>query len=296
MGNLMHGCMQNKQETRRIRGQGATGHCGFLAQKGDLGMKRAPLQWLSLTCAAAALAVGCAARTPAPRPAPVTPIGQAGLIPNTAGYTTGDADACAVALGNAGGAGEVTANGILIGNVALVGLPTVDSLPITPPGGVPAAPGAPAGPRPAPAGSLAESQNTRAAPNPAAPLAPRGQRFADGGAFDRTGTPGAVGRGGTAERTPPRTGGTVPAPVPGVAVLPVPGAATAPAGPNLEAVERIRRSCPAVAEIRVVTDAADRARLAEIAMAVRKGQPVTRYMEAIGRISRGASASAGRTR
>jgi hypothetical protein len=247
-------------------------------------MKHTTKQWLVSAAAAAVLATGCAGR-PAPRPAPRTPIGQAGLIPNTAGSTTGDADACAIALGNAvagmtagwtgtapgpnatavtpggpaagptgnlagtpGATGypgtmagygaarhEVTANGVLIGNVALVALPTVDNLPITPgPGTAGMTPGV---------------------------ATPR--------AFTTPGVGPAV-----------RPGG-------------ITGPAAAPAGTETDAISRIRAACTKVTEIRVVHDAGDRARLATVTMAIRKGTPITTFLDDLVRINRRAATAGG---
>jgi hypothetical protein len=109
-------------------------------------MDRSVLKWVGLTAAVACLGVGCAAR------APRTPMNQpnpsyAGLGVQLPGSTTGDLDACATALGNVSAAGPtlgtttnvpgdaVAANGVLLGNVAVVGLPTADQIPVTPPSG-----------------------------------------------------------------------------------------------------------------------------------------------------------------
>jgi hypothetical protein len=109
-------------------------------------MERSVLKWIGLTAAVACLGVGCTARaprTPMNRPSP----SYAGLGVQVPGSTTGDFDACAAALGNVGVAGAtpgttmnvprnaVPANGVLLGNVAVVGLPTAEGVPVTPPTG-----------------------------------------------------------------------------------------------------------------------------------------------------------------
>jgi hypothetical protein len=276
-------------------------------------MKRWTKQWMSLTAAAAVLAAGCAA---GPQRAPQG-TNQAGMTGTTAASTTGDQDACAVALGNvdesvAGENGtrrEVTANGILIGNVALVGLPTADDMPLSPTGvsGVqpfgPVAPGTLPGPTNRSgvvtgpnAGTNAGFVGPAASPNPPGTGTATEQTgstgIRGGGPTSRAGgvtTTGAADNvpGGTAAGTTTRTPaagitgatGATPANNPGMA---------ATSGTNPTAIDRIRSACTRVTAIRVVTDSGDRARLAQIAMAVRKGQPVTDYMDDLARINRGA--------
>jgi hypothetical protein len=230
-------------------------------------MTRSLFQRISLAALAAALAVGCASGTPKRQGA-----GGGGAPGTTSASTTGDADACAIALGNTdtnlgttspGAQPEPTANGILIGNVALVALPSNDNLPIT---------------------------GTTRGPAGAATPAPLGH----GGAAETTGSTGMTHTGTTAAP------GTSPSPA-----TPVPGTTTAPAGngpagvgtpgaggggaANPTALDRIRTACTKVTQIRVVTDSADRARLATIAMSVRKGTPVTDFIDDLARMSKKAT-------
>ncbi|MEW8978219.1 MAG: hypothetical protein AB2385_07420 [Symbiobacterium sp.] len=87
-------------------------------------MKRIPLQWVGLATAAALLVAGCTAQ-----PQNGNRVNQSNVF-----TTTGDDDQCAAALGNpvnmggfwgigAAGRNVSAANGLIIGNVALVALP-----------------------------------------------------------------------------------------------------------------------------------------------------------------------------
>lgn len=250
-------------------------------------MKRST-KWLGLAAAGLILA-GCAVgpqRSPAPSAVPGP----------TTSSTTGDLDACAIALGNmpagvtgaaagvgpalgtppgtmrtpgtaaaprtdavpkttgttgvtgttpmgtpgaAGGRVEVTANGVLLGNVALVALPDQDNMPTSPTAPVPGLPGATTpGTTAAPGTAVAPGGNVAGAPT--APPA--------GTAPGRAVTPGTI--------------------TPGVANNPT-------------AIDRIRAACERVVEIRVVDGDADKRRMGEIAMAIRKGTPITSFMSDI---------------
>lgn len=197
-------------------------------------MQRYKWQWTTLAIAAFILAAGCAARSPAQRPEQgftAAGTGSPAQSPDPVaqeadtGSTTGDADACAATLGNTAGEqaagetagagaqnGEMNANGVLVGNVAVVVLPTTDA---AAPGGVPATKG-------------------------------------------------------TAQ---------------------VPGAA--PAAPGQGALDRIRQACTKVVQIRVVTDGADREQLARLTRAIRRGEPITDYLDQLARISLSATPEAG---
>ncbi|HWI50541.1 MAG TPA: hypothetical protein VNT01_00190 [Symbiobacteriaceae bacterium] len=232
-------------------------------------MQRTTWKQIGLSALAAMLAVGCASATPQRAP------GGAGAT--VQGSTTGDLDACAVALGNAttaagttgttgmstgfgggttgthmigantgtagttGGRMEVTANGLMVGNVAIVALPEHDHMPMSPSTG-------------------------------------------GGGTTGTTATgPGTTGTTGTTTGSPVGSTGA-PAGAP---------AGTTGAAGNTTALDRIRSSCRGVTEIRMVTDSTDRATLASITMAMRKGTPVTDYMTDIARIGRKATIAGG---
>jgi len=80
-----------------------------------------------------------------------------------------------------------------------------------------------------------------------------------------------------------------------MAVAPAIGEATVSDGSDtqLSAFERVRSSCASLAEIRVVTEPSDRARLAKIAAAMRRGEPVVEYLPELVEMSRRASTAAG---
>ncbi len=204
------------------------------------------------------------------------------------------------------GESEITANGVLLGNVALVALPSTEDMPISPRGGVPGAP-APAAPAPGAPGGPG---------GPGAPGTPAGRAGAPGTPAGRAGAPGtpagragmAPGRrttragevdqpGGAFERagTPGMAAGTTPGPVgrmaPGAA--PRGGATGMAAGVNgSDAIRRIQAACTQVSQIRVVSDARDRAELARITLAMRHGQPITEFMDTLAAINRRAQAVA----
>ncbi|MBP2020086.1 hypothetical protein J2Z79_003540 [Symbiobacterium terraclitae] len=69
------------------------------------------------------------------------------------------------------------------------------------------------------------------------------------------------------------------------------GAVGSPAVNRLNPVERIRIACPRVADIRVVNDANDRSRLAQITAAVRSGRPITEFMGELTAISQRATSA-----
>lgn len=204
-------------------------------------MKRSLLKRLGLVAAAALVAAGCTVQ-----PQDANRLNQGNLF-----TTTGDADTCAAALGNTvatamGRANQnVTANGVIIGNVALVALPKESQrTPVT---------GAPTGTGVAPGTAPGLGARTGAATGtgPAAgtgSAAPMNTATATGTAA-RTNTATATGR---AART----------------------VTTAAADP----LERVRNACPRLADIRVVNDEGDRARLAEITAAVRSGRPITEFL------------------
>lgn len=192
-----------------------------------------PLKWLGLAAAAALLASGCTAQ-----PQNANRVNQSNLF-----TTTGDADTCAAALGNTVGANafwgmagvnrNVTANGVIIGNVALVALPR-------------------------------ESQNT---PVNGAATGTGGQNGAAAGTGVQTGATGGSG---------------VPMGAAGDGV----GTGTA-----ADPLERVRTACPTLADIRVVNDETDRARLAEITAAVRSGRPVTEFMSELATMAQRATSA-----
>ncbi len=192
-------------------------------------MKRSLLKRLGLVAAAALVAAGCTVQ-----PQDANRLNQGNLF-----TTTGDADTCAAALGNTvatamGRANQnVTANGVIIGNVALVALPKESQrTPVT---------GAPTG--------------TGVAPGTAPGLGAR-----TGAA---TGTGPAAGTGSAAPMNTATATGRAARTV-----------TTAAADP----LERVRNACPRLADIRVVNDEGDRARLAEITAAVRSGRPITEFL------------------
>jgi hypothetical protein len=152
----------------------------------------------------------------------------------TAPGTVGGAGGTTTGAGAAGRT-EVTANGIIIGNVALVALPLQDDKPLSPTTGA--------------------TGTTGVSPTPGAP---------------------ATGVGGAANA--PR------------AVAPPAG------GGGTTAIDRIRAACPKVVEIRVLNAPADRVRIGEIAMSVRRGQPATNFMDDIVRLNRAATVVSGNPR
>ena len=56
-------------------------------------------------------------------------------------------------------------------------------------------------------------------------------------------------------------------------------------------LERVRTACPTLADIRVVNDETDRARLAEITAAVRSGRPVTEFMSELATMAQRATSA-----
>lgn len=181
-------------------------------------MKRMPFQWLGLTAAAAMLVAGCASpqRTP-------------GNAPNQSSIfsTTGDADQCATALGNSVNAAgtrtwgrtanmtEATANGLILGNVALVALPANDGMRTTPPTDDTGAGGVGTGETGFRAGATPGPSGTAATPGATATTGATGTTPATGAANNAragvTPTPGAPGAAATAPRTGiPDTGLGVP--------------------------------------------------------------------------------------
>ncbi|MDF2630626.1 MAG: hypothetical protein K0R39_4457 [Symbiobacteriaceae bacterium] len=302
-------------------------------------MRRTTWKQIGVGAMAALLAVGCATGNPQRRPETNT----------VQGSTTGDLDACALALGNAPGAGtagggamgagggggttggamgagtkggtgtldtnggadrvgftplgapgtggltEATANGIMVGNVALVALPDYDYMPTTnppgvtgPPNGAPGTLGTPATPgNPMPPGTPDTAGNTGAPGTTGYTgtiFPPGNMGVADGGL---PGTGAGFGTTGAA------AGGTTGAGGGGAT-----GNAAGATGNNNQtggstALDRIRTACVGLSEIRVVTEDADQARLAEIASAMRHGTPVTAYMADIARIASRASLAGG---
>lgn len=236
-------------------------------------MTRSPRTWLGLAAAAALLAAGCTAQ-----PQNLNPVNQSNLF-----TTTGDADVCAAALGNtvgadafwpgmSGGNRNVTANGVIIGNVALVALPRESQT--TPVTGV----RADAVPNIAGAGTPGQG-NTRPSTG------------VIGGRVEAPPGPG----------TPPRRGWTAdmgtpggPATAAGTGTAARPGATAGSRmgmAPAVDPLERVRTACPRVADIRVVNDENDRSRLAEITAAVRAGRPITEFMTELATIAQRATSA-----
>ena len=292
-------------------------------------MKRLPPRWLGLAAAAAMLAAGCTAQ-----PQNMDRLNQSNLF-----TTTGDADMCAAALGNtvnaatfwrgmAGANQNVTANGVIIGNVALVALPRESqNTPVTG-----ARVDSPAGTTAA--GTTAtRDRDSLAAPDGAGRADARTRTGAGtttgGGTGTAAGTPGlgttrpAVGvTGGRVETGTPMPAGTTvnmrTGPATGTGAAARPGTMTgtrppAQTGTTAEAglddrtvpapgtwtgvtaavdpLERVRAACPNVADIRVVNDENDRGRLAEITAAVRAGQPITEFMTDLATIAQRATSA-----
>lgn len=285
-------------------------------------MKRLPLTWLGLATVAAMLASGCTAQ-----PQTGNRINQSNLF-----TTTGDADLCATALGNTVGANafwrgmagvneNVTANGVIIGNVALVALPRdSQKTPVT---------GARAGTVPEPGfstglqrdGDVTGNLGTLTPPNtvdttpdrvgaiPGNTGAPTGAGRATGDARTRTGAGTTTGGGtGTGAGTPGagtnrastgvlgqrigRRTGTAGTPAESGAAAGMGTAAGTRVGAAVnDPLERVRTACPRVADIRVVNDENDRNRLAEIAAAVRAGRPITEFMTDLATISQRATSA-----
>lgn len=267
-------------------------------------MMQKTFKWISLTAAAAILAAGCAAgpqRAPN-RNAANPPVGS------SLTSTTGDADACAIALGNSvahggllnpgAGAGMrtqmATANGLLIGNVALIALPSAGTattgVPAGNPGGVPAADSAFGGTYGGTTTTGPATGTTGTAP--ANPL---------GGMRGRTATvapPAAMGANPAAPGNPTLTGTADSYVNPNVGGSPTAAGTTAgttTATADTAAIERVKSACDRVADVRVVNNDNDRRRLSEITAAMRRGEPLTNFMADLTRIAQGAtSAGSGR--
>lgn len=234
-------------------------------------MNGSPLQRLSLFLATALLAVGCAGQPPAAQP-------EAGA---SVGSTTGDADTCAAALGNPVPEG------------------TAELLPGTNSGLVVPRAGDGAGTAfPREGSAVVEGNATAGAPGgPAA--GPTGNVGAPGMPTD--GARGLSGLGVAAAREVSANGVVIG----NVAVVALPSTEHMAVTPTVEegvsegsdvrrsAFERVHQSCVGLAEIRVVTEAADRARLAEVTAAMRKGDPVVDYLPELAEISRRASTAPG---
>lgn len=264
-------------------------------------MKRVTLQWISLTATAAVLAAGCAA---GPQQAP-----NRNNTGNNLSTTTGDADACAVALGNtvAGGGtitapaaghpttNEVTANGVILGNVALVALPTADNIPLTQ-STTPASPINPVFPG---TNGMAPGMTSAAGTTDAAagttgdttPGAAGASTTTNGVTTGTKGTPatinGTTGTNGTNGTT--GTDGTLGGATPGATTGSTPGSLAGDAN----AIDRIKVACDKLVDIRVVNEASDRVRLAQIAAAIRTGQPITNFMTDLTRMTQAATSVGG---
>ncbi len=318
-------------------------------------MMRMSLKWISLTAASALLMAGCAA---GPNRTPDRNLNQSNLMGNNVSTTTGDADACAAALGNTvapggafdlpggdrlpdngvganrtgvganrtgiganrtgigadrtgiganrtgvggnraglfggnGGGGEITANGLLIGNVALVALPTMDQMPTNTNVGAPGtatANNVGVGTKGTPATGIAApgtpAAGTAAPPNPIA-TAPAGP-----GNNAAAGAPGGVMGTRTNAATTPGAGAPGGAATGGAGTAGMTGGANATG--DADAIERIKMACDKVADVRVVNSAADRARLAEITDAIREGRPVTEFMTDLSRLVQAATSAGG---
>lgn len=269
-------------------------------------------KWISLTAAAAILAAGCAAgpqRAPN-RNAANPPVGS------SLTSTTGDADACAVALGNAvahgglmnpgAGAGmrtyPGTANGLLIGNVALIALPSAGTattgVPPANPGGVPAADSAFGGTAGGTTGGTTAGTTGGMTGGAAGGTT---AAYPLGGARGRTGTsapPVALGDNTVAPGNPTLTGTADRYVNPNMGGSPTAtgttGGTTA-ANADTAAIDRVKSACDKVADVRVVNNDNDRRRLSEITAAMRRGEPLTNFMAELTRIAQGAtSAGSGR--
>jgi hypothetical protein len=199
---------------------------------------------------------------------------------NAAGTNAGGPNAGSTNAGstNAGGA-NATANGLLIGNVALV------ALPIAPATGT---------------GTMGTGVTGRGAAGTGAAgtgVTGRGAMGTGAAGLEDTGAGG--GRGGLVERFAP--GGTPTNNGSGAAQsganagdrLGGTAMNTTPAGYSSAALQRIRTACDRVAEIRVVNSAGDRQRLAEITAAMRQGRPVTEFMDDLNRIMQAATPAGG---
>lgn len=323
-------------------------------------MKRMPLKWLGLAAAAALLASGCTAQ-----PQNANRVNQSNLF-----TTTGDADTCAAALGNTVGANafwgmagvnrNVTANGVIIGNVALVALPRESQN--TPVNGAATGTGGQNG------AAAGNGVQTGAAGGNGVPMGTTGNGVGTGTAAgnglstgvqrdgDVTGNLGTLTPPGTVDTTPGHVG-TVPGNTGSTVMTPglgttrgatgvvggrvespsLPGTGTTtgtgtragtgtPAGTGTAAgtgtmagsgtrggtgattragtafgtrtgttaadpLERVRTACPTLADIRVVNDETDRARLAEITAAVRSGRPVTEFMSELATMAQRATSA-----
>jgi len=221
-----------------------------------------------------------------------------------AGGATGGAGGAGATRGGtaAGGAAEATANGILIGNVALVALPDHDNMGLSPQGPGAPTPGARIGPSvlPGPGGAgttttpPATAGGTTVTPGGTTPPVARGGvgpgrtgmvRDPYGGATGgASGSPGTDVTGGPAGAG--LAGGTTAGTAPGATTTgPAATGTNVGRGATPTALDRIRSSCTRVAQIRVVTDDRDRTRLAEIAASIRQGQPITNWMTEISAIS-----------
>lgn len=241
-------------------------------------MKRSPLHrfWAAVFCAA--LFGGCAGQVPGGDPG-APPAAEADLPP---GSTTGDADACAAALGNP------------VGSVVAEGWPGVVRGRLLPQ----ARDGA--GTSAGRAGASPVEGNATAG----APGSPAGGPTGNVGVagMPTVGARGLSGLGLPAAREVSANGliiGNIalvalPA-TEHLAVTPAVGESTISDGSdtNLSAFARVQLSCASLAEIRVVTEAADRARLAEVAAAMRKGEPVVEYLPELAEIGRRASTAPG---
>mgnify|MGYP000011447714 CR=1 FL=1 len=241
-------------------------------------MKCSPLHqfWAPVVCAA--LLVGCAGRGPGaelrvPRTA------EADLPP---GSTTGDADACAAALGNP------------VSGAVAEGWPGLVASRLIPQ----ARDGAGTSAGREGISAVEGNANAGAPGSPAA--GPTGNVGVVG--MPNDGAWGLSGLGLPAAREVSANGVIIgnialvalPA-TEHMAVTPAIGEATIGDGSDtqLSAFTRVQQSCTSLAEIRVVTEPADRARLAEVAAAMRKGEPVVEYLPELTEISRRASTAPG---
>jgi hypothetical protein len=229
-------------------------------------MKRTTVQWIRLTAVAALLAAGCAARTP--QRSPGTPMPMRAGDTTIRSTITGDIGTCAAALGHTG-----TIPGTPGATAGITG--TAPGTANTTPGTAPGRAGALGGILignvalvTLPAGGPAAPPPNPGAPNTVAPAAP-GLRA----------TPVAPGA-----RTVPG-----PAAAPGPAARPEAGRVSLPAGTDAAMITRIRTACPGVAQIRVVADPGDQARLTDITTRMRGGAPTTDFLDELTRISRRAT-------
>jgi len=226
-------------------------------------MKRSTLQCVSLAAASLMLAAGCVAG-PQRSPAPTSPLANVSS-------TTGDQDACAVALGNAPTTTGAAAPGMTItpGTTGAV----TPATPGTTGAVTPATPATPATPgTPSTKGTTVGTDITA-----------NGVLIGNVALVSLPTTEGVMATPAAPAPTTAPSGATTAAP--GGTTTAVPGT-TGGATTGSASLDRIRAACTRVVQIRVVTDTADRARLARVAQSIRRGVPVTDLMDELITINR----------